>query len=69
MTLDLFLVTDLILVEAEVVFEFTEGLFDTPAQEVSEDGVFDAEGEVIGDKDMNIFVIGIRPFVKDEEDL
>ena len=31
MTLDLFLVTDLILVEAEVVFEFAKGHFDAPA--------------------------------------
>ena len=69
MTLDLFLVTDLVLVEAEFVFEFAEGFFDTPAQEVSEDGVFDRQGEIIGNKDMNILVIGIRPLVKDEEDL
>ena len=69
MTLDLFLVADLILVEAEVVFEFAEGFLDTPAQEVSKDGVFDGHGEIVGDEDVNIFVVRIRPFVKDEEDL
>ena len=69
MTLDLFLVADLVLVEAEVVFEFAEGLFDAPAQEVSEDGVFNGHSEVIGDEDMNILVIGSGPFVEDEEDL
>ena len=44
MTLDLFLVTDLVLVETEVVFKFAERFFDAPAQEVSEDRVFDGHG-------------------------
>lgn len=69
MTLDLFLVTDLVLVEAEVVFEFTEGFFDAPAQEVGEDGIFNGEGEVIGDEDVDIIVVGVGPFVEDKEDL
>ncbi len=69
MTLDLFLVTDLVLVEAEVVFKLAEGLFDAPAQEVGEDGVFDRHGEIVGNKDVDILVIGIGPLVKDEEDL
>ena len=69
MTLDLFLVTDLVLVEAKVVFEFAEGFFDSPAQEASKDGVFDGDGEVVGDKDMDTFIIGVRPLIKDEEDL
>lgn len=59
MTLDLFLVTDLILVEAKVVLKFSERFFDAPAQQVGEDGVFDGDGEIIGDKDVNIFVIGV----------
>ena len=69
MTLDLFLVTDLVLVEAEVVFEFAERFFDSPAQEISEDSILNGYGKVIGDQDVNIFVIGVRPFIKDKEDL
>jgi hypothetical protein len=40
MTLDLFLMADLVLVEAKVVLEFPEGLFNAPAQEISLNGVF-----------------------------
>ena len=69
MTLDLFLVTDLVLVETEVVFEFSKGFFDSPAQEISEDSILNGHGEVIGDEDVNILVIGSGPFVEDEEDL
>ena len=69
MTLDLFLITDLKLVEAEVVFEFVERFFNAPAQEVIQDGVFGRDGEVVGDEDMDIFVIGVRPFIEDEKDL
>lgn len=57
MTLDLFLVTDLILVETEVVFEFAERFFDSPTQEVSEDGIFDGYGKTISNKDVDVLVI------------
>jgi len=66
-SLDLLLVTDLILVKAEVIFEFTERFFNAPTKQVSEDGRFDRHGEIISDEHMDIFIIGIRPFIKDEE--
>ena len=68
-TLDLFLVTDLILVEGEVVFEFAEGFFNAPAQEIGFDDGFRGEGKVVGNEDVNVFVIGIRPFIEDKKDL
>ena len=39
-TLDLFLVTDLILIKSEVVFKLTKRLLDAPAQEISFDDGF-----------------------------
>ena len=67
--LDLFLVTDLILIKGEVVFKFAERFLDAPAQEISFDDGFRREGQVIGNEDMNIFLIGVRPFIEDKEDL
>ena len=67
MSLDLLLVTDLILVKAEVVFKLAEGFFNAPAKQVSEDGRFYRHGEIISDEHMNVFIIRISPFIKDEE--
>ena len=69
MTLNLLLVTDLILVEAKVVFKLSEGFFDAPAQEVGQDDGSGGEGQVVGNEDVNIFIVGIRPFIEDEDDV
>ena len=67
--LDLFLMPDLILIKGEVVFEFAEGFFDAPAQQVCFDDGFGRKSEIIGDQDMHIFIVRVRPFVEDKEDL
>ena len=69
MTLDLFLIVDLILVKAEVVFKFAEGFFNAPAKQISKYGGLDGHGEIVGDENMNVFIILIGPFIKYEEDL
>ena len=69
MTLDLLLVVDLILIKTEVVFKFAERFFDTPAQEIRINGSFNGHCGVIGNQNVNIFIIGIGPFVKYKEDL
>ena len=69
MSLDLLLVTDLILVKAEVIFKFAEGFFNAPAKQVGKDGRIDVHGKIIGNEHMGIFIIRIRPFIKDEESL
>ena len=67
--LDLFLVTDLILIEGEVVFKFAERFLDAPAQEISFNDGFRREGQVIGNEDMNVLLIGVRPLIEDKKDL
>ena len=59
MSLDLLLITDLILVKAEVVFQFTKRFFDAPAKQVSKDGCLGGHGEIICDQDMNVFVVRV----------
>lgn len=67
-TLDLFLVTDLKLVKAEVVFEFAKRFFNAPAQEISFDDSFRRKEEMIGNQDVKIFVVIVVPLIEDEKD-
>ena len=68
MTTDLLLMADLELVEAEGVFDFTEGDFDTPAEQVSDDDILGRHIDFVRDEDVKIFIVFVRPFVKNEDD-